>query len=305
MKKNERPMLLGFLSPIVLVWIFIFMYPTIRTLYMSFFEVKSLSAPANTWVFKGFDNYTALFKNPLFLASYKNILIIGFVGGIAVFAIALLFATVLSGKVKGKKLWRALVYLPNIITPVALVTMWTQYIYNNEYGMLHSIFKFLHLDALADIPWTSADWAFRAMLIAFCFGSVGYYMIIYMSAMERIPDDFYDYAALEGASKTNVFWKITFPLLRDTTRTAVTFWGIGAVNFFLWSRVFNVNPIDPTTIVPANIMFSMVFGSAQGTGSGSNLNVGGGCAVGVLLCATVIFIFGCINFIGSKETYEY
>lgn len=306
MKKGEKKMIGGFVAPIVLVYIFIFLYPTIRTVYMSFFKMKNLAAPMDTWEFVGLQNYIDLFDSPLFIKSFTNILKIGFIGGLAVFLIALYFAVVLNGKVRGKKGLRAIVYLPNLITPVALVTMWTQYIFNNEYGLLHSIFSFFHLDTLANIPWTSMEYAFPSMMIAFCFGSVGYYMIIYMSAMEKIPADYYDFAGMEGATRLQMFWKITMPLLKDTTKTAVTFWGIGAINFFLWSRVFNVNPLDPTTIAPANYMFSMIFGGGSvGGASGSVLNVGGGCAIGVLLTICVVITFGVVNLICGNEKYEY
>ena len=299
-------MLAKFLSPIVLVYFIFFAYPTVRTVYMSFFKMKNLAQPTSEWTFVGLQNYLDLFKNPLFLTSYKNIVMIGFLGGLAVFLIALFFAVSLTGMTKGKKLLRAIIYLPNIITPVALITMWRQYVFNIDYGLLHSFFKFFHLDALANIPWTSTEWAFRAMMVAFCFGSVGYYMIIYLSAMENIPSDYYDYAALEGAGQFYVFRKITMPLLRDTTRTALTFWAIGAINFFLWSRLFNVNALEPSTLVPANLMFSLVFGgSSSGSGGSAQINVGGGCAIGVVLTLSVVAVFAIINNLGGKDKYEY
>ena len=305
MRKSERTMLVGFLAPVVAIFLVFFTYPALRTVYMSLFKMTGLAQASSEWEFVGFQNYSELFQHPLFKLSYINIIKIGVIGGIATFAVALFFAVVLSAKVKGKKLWRAVVYLPNIITPVALVTMWNQYIFNNEYGLFHNFFSMLGLEGLAAIPWTSTEWSFTAMMIAYCFGSVGYYMIIFMSAMEKIPEDYYDYAALEGAGKLYIFWKITFPLLRDTTRTAVTFWTISSVNFFLWSRVFNVDPTAPQTIVPANLMFNMVFGGAKSGAIANQLNVGGGCAVGVLLCLTIVLFFAVINFIGSKERYEY
>ena len=306
MKKGEKRMIGFFTAPVAIIYLIIFLYPTLRTYYMSFFKMKNLAAERSTWEFVGLNNYIELFSSPVFRKSFVNIVKIGFIGGLAVFVVALFFAVVLSGKVRGKKGLRALVYLPNLITPVALVTMWTQYIYNSEYGLLHNLFSFLGLDALANIPWTSAEWSFPSMLIAFCFGSVGYYMVIYMSAMEKIPEDFYDYASLEGAKKIQMFWKITMPLLKDTTRTAVTFWGIGAVNFFLWSRVFSVNPLDLEVIVPANYMFSLVFGGATAGASTQNiLNVGSGCAIGVLLTICIVIIFGIVNLICGKERYEY
>ena len=304
MKKSERRMIILFVTPVVIAFLIFFLYPTVRTVYMSFFKMTGLAQSMSEWSFAGLQNYLDLFKNPLFVKSYGNIFKIAVLGGIATFIVALFFAVTLSANFRGRKTLRAIVYLPNIITPVALVTMWNQYIFNNEYGLLHEIFSFLHLDFLADIPWTSTEWSFPSMMIAYCFGCVGYYMIIYLSAMEKIPDDYYDYASLEGAGKFYMFRRITMPLLRDTTRTAVTFWLISSINFFLWSRVFNVNPLEPETLAPANLMFSMAFGTTGGVAT-VPLNVGGACAVGVLLTITVVLAFALVNFLGGKERYEY
>lgn len=304
MKKGEHRMLFLFLTPIIIIYLVFFLYPTLRTLFMSFFTVPNLSSSSNTWTFIGIDNYITLTKNPLFISAYGNIMKILFFGGIGVFIISLFFATTLLNITKGKKFARAMIYLPNIITPVALVTMWTQYIYNNKFGLLHNVFSFLGLDSLAEIPWTSSEMGFVSMLVAYSFGSVGYYMVIYMSAMEKIPRDFYDYAGLEGANKFKMFFKITLPLLKDTTKTAVIFWSMGSINFFLWSKVFG-NSLDPSTIVPATHMFSLVFGSASGQVSTGSLQVGPGTAIGVILFISATLVFVICNMIFNSEKYEY
>lgn len=305
MKKGERKMIVAFILPIVLVYLCVFLYPTIRTGYMSFFELSSLSSASDTWKFTNIQNYTGLLKNPLFVISFKNMLKILVIGGGAVFILSLFFANVMVGKFKGKKFWRAMVYLPNIITPIALVTMWTQYIFNNQFGLLKSIFSFLHLDKLAAIPWTSNEMSFWSMLIAFCFGSVGYYMVLFMAAMEQIPLDFYEYASIAGASKRQTFFKITLPLLKDTMKTALTFWSVGAINFFLWARVFSSNPMETSTIVPASYMFSLVFGAAQSSSANAAIKVGSGAAIGVIITLCVILVYTVVNLIMGKEKYEY
>ncbi|MHC1748917.1 MAG: carbohydrate ABC transporter permease [Cellulosilyticaceae bacterium] len=305
MKKDERKMLICFLAPVVIIYLGFFLYPTIRTTFMSLYKVPNLSSPVSKWEFVGIDNYVSLLKNPLFITSYTNVLKILFIGGIAVFAVALFFAIILSSMTRGKRFCRAIIYLPNIITPIALVTMWTQYIFNSKFGLLKTVFSFLGFEKLAEIPWTSVEMAFVSMLIAFCFGSVGYYMVIYLASMEKIPEDFYDYAALEGAKKSQMFFRITLPLLKDTTRTAVIFWCMGAINFFLWSRVFNINTLDPSTIVPANYMFSLVFGGGVGQISTGSLQVGPGAAIGVILCISATVVFGLSNLIFKSEKYEY
>lgn len=305
MKKGERKMIFMFIAPVVLVYLVIFFYPTIRTGYMSFFELTSLSSSSDTWKFVDIKNYLGLLSNPLFVVSFQNMLKILIIGGIAVFSISLYFANVMVGKFKGKKFWRAMIYLPNIITPIALIAMWTQYIFNNQFGLLKSIFTFLHLDKLAAIPWTSGEMSFWSMLIAFCFGSVGYYMVLFMAAMNQIPVDYYEYANIAGANRRQTFFRITLPLLRDTMKTALTFWSVGAINFFLWARVFSSNPRDVSTIVPASYMFSVVFGNSGASSANNALQVGTGAAIGVVITLCVILVYVIVNLVTGKEKYEY
>lgn len=290
MKKGERKMKAAFILPIIVVYLIFFLYPTIRTLYMSFFETKTLSAPASTWKFVGFDNYKFLLGNDMFQSAYRNIMMILVIGGVAVFVIALFFATVMQGKFKGKKFFKAMIYLPNIITPIALAFMWTQYIFSNNFGLFKKIFTTLGLESLANIPWTNQSTAFWAMLIAFCYGSVGYYMIIYMAAMEQIPQEYYESAAIDGAKKSHIFFRITLPLLKESTKTCLIFWSSGAINFFLWSRVFGANPLAESTLVPASYMYTLAFGAGHARGSGS-LQVGPAAAIGVILTLSIVAVY--------------
>ncbi len=304
MKKGERRMIIAFVLPAIIVYLIFFLYPTIRTIYMSFFKTGALSSAASTWDFVGFDNYVELLNKSIYITSFYNVLKILIIGGSAVFAIALFFAVIMQESFRGRNFLKSVIYLPNIITPIALVVMWTQYIFSSNFGLLKKIFIALGWERLASIPWTNPEHSFWAMLIAFCFGSVGYYMIIYMAAMEQIPKDYYECASLEGAGKITQFWKITLPLLKETTKTCLIFWAGSAINFFTWSRVFSTNTLNEGTIVPASYMYTLAFGSAHAVGSGS-LEVGQATAIGVMLTLCILVIYAVVYKIFGKEKYEY
>ena len=67
-----------------------------------------------------------------------------------------------------------------MVSAVAMATMWIHYVYNSKYGLLKSIFSLLHLDELAAMQWTSPNNIFMALVIAYSFGMVGYFMLIFM-----------------------------------------------------------------------------------------------------------------------------
>ena len=133
MKKQNRKFIVISLVPALLCFLFLFVYPALRTLIQSFFNMKQLSDPVERWTFAGIENYKELFDTPIFMTSLVNIGKIWVIGGIATIVLALMFAVILTSGVKGKKFFRSLIYLPNVISSVAMVNMWSLYIYNNKY----------------------------------------------------------------------------------------------------------------------------------------------------------------------------
>ena len=100
-------------------------------------------------------------------------------------------------------------------------------------------------------------------------------------------------------------FRITLPLIADNIKTQFTFWTIGCIGFFLWSRVFSVVPSDPTTITPASYMYDQIFGTTIGANTVSSaMNVGMGAAIGVVLCLITVAAMAVINLIFPKEKYE-
>lgn len=101
------------------------------------------------------------------------------------------------------------------------------------------------------------------------------------------------------------FFRITLPLIADNVKTQFTFWTIGCIGFFLWSRVFSVVPSDPTTITPASYMYDQIFGTSISSNAvASGTNVGMGAAIGVVLCLITVAAMALINLIFPKEKYE-
>lgn len=305
MKKGLHKMYVLFLAPVVIAFAVAYLYPVLRTVQMSFFEVSDISASRSTWKFVGLYNYTDLFSRQLFRASFRNMLLIFLVGGLFVFLISLFFAWVLHKGMFMSDFWRNLIYLPTVITPVAMITVWTQYVYNNRYGLLKTIFEALGLHSLAEIPWTSTKYAFWAMLIAYVFCSIGGNLLVYMAAMKKVPEELYEAAFIDGATDGKIFWRITLPLIADNIKTQFIFWTIGCIGFFLWARVFSVVPSDPTTLTPASYMYDQLFGTSISTNAAAgSTNVGMGAAIGVVLCLVTIVAMAVINLIFPKEKYE-
>ncbi len=184
--KRNKGMIILFLSPAVLMFSIIFLYPIVRTIIMSFFKIDGITDPVARWQFTGLANFTKLAQTSLFRISMWNLLRIWLIGGIIVMSLALLFAVIITSGIRFKSFFRAVIYLPNIVSAVALATMWLQYVYSPKFGLLKTVFSNLGLTALSKVQWLDNDHKFMALLLAYCFGMVGYHMLIFASGIERI-----------------------------------------------------------------------------------------------------------------------
>ena len=297
MRKNKS-MIFWFCLPAVLSLLIMFVYPVCRTVLMSFFQVESLTAGVADWSFFGLGNYKKIFSSQSFLVSMQNMLVIWIVGGVFTLLLAMLMAVTVTSGIRGKKFFRAAIYMPNIISAVALATMWIQYIFNYDFGLLNELVKLFGGDK---IKWLGSDMKFWAMTASFIFGSVGYYMLIYISGIEGIPQDLYEAATLDGAGKGEQFFSITLPLLKGVIKTSITFWSINTTTFFLWTKMFSPIDTEQSTIVPVVYLYDMVFG---GKGVVTR-DAGAGAAVGVVLTLIIIAVYLITNRLFRGTDLEY
>lgn len=283
MKRNKKT-LIAFLLPAMIFFVTVFVYPVLRTALMSLYEIDNVTAKVSQWRFTGLENYLKLLNTPVFHSALWNLLKIWLVGGVGVMGLSLFFAVVLSSGVKGKKVFRAILYFPNIVSAVALAVMWQQYVYSSKFGLLKP---------LADLfgwQWLDPDHKFAAMLIAYCFGMVGYHMLIFLSGIERIGQQYFEAATIDGASRFKQFLFITLPLLRGVFKTNITMWSVSSIGFFVWSQLFAGTgvAIEASLITPLAYLYNQTFSNTDVV---VERNAGVGAAVGVVMAVLVVIVF--------------
>ena len=302
-KKTSRNITLFiFLAPAIIFFLLYFAYPIIRTIYLSFFRVKDLAGTDLT--FRGIDNYKELVHTPLFQVSFKNVFLIWSIGGIVLFTLVFIFAMLINSGIRGKKFFRAVIYLPNLVPAVAIIALWTQYIYHPRFGFMKTFFTTLGFENLAKIQWNSLDMVFWGMLVAYVWGGVGWTLIIILAGMERIPITLYEAALLDGASALQQFRHVTLPLLRDVLRVTFVFWSIGQINLFTFPKLWT--PVIPLegTYTPAVYLFTISFGAHEQAGKAA-FAVGKGAAIAVILLVLVIAFSIVINRVFKDEELEF
>ena len=301
--KRNRSMIIAFAGPATLIFVATFIYPIIRTIVMSFFSIQEITDATDKWKFNGIGNYISLMETPLYRTSWINLFKIFIIGGVITLGASLLLAVILKSGVHGKRFFQAAIYLPNVISAVAMATMWIQYVFNSSYGFLTNLFKALHLDFLADVQWLDADHKFWALLISYCFGMIGHFMLIWVSGIERIGKDYYEAASIDGANKVGQLLYITLPLLKGIFRTNVIMCSISVSGFFIWSKLFSPISADTSTIVPMVYMYDKLFG-AENTGDVVR-DAGTAAAIGVMLCLFIVLVFTVVNRLIKDDDLEF
>lgn len=296
MKQTKRSIAI-FMAPAVSLMLLIFLYPSLRTAFMSLFNVKNVTTPFSEWKFIGFGNFLQLFRTPLFVRSMFNIFNIWVWCGVATMLLSLLFALAFTKELRFKKFFRMIVYLPNVIATIAVGYMWLLYVYNSQFGLLTTVFSRLGLKALASYQWLASDHMFLSMCIANVFGNVGYFMMMYIAGIEKIPIDYFEAASLEGANSFQRFWYITLPLTKGVFRTAIILWTTRTMGFFALSQVFT----GISTFTPMLFTYLTLFGTDVASDS---VNAGMAAAAALLMTSVVVIVSSIFNCAIKDENYE-
>lgn len=299
--KNNKLFITGFIMPCIIVLLLIYIYPVLRTITMSFFHMNGVTKPVSAWTWGGLENYQRLFQSPDFLKSLMNSFKYLTIGGVVTVALSILLGVFLSGKadMPGRHFFRTIIYMPNMLSAIAIGNAFTYYVFQEDFGLLTSIWKWFGAEPIA---WMTGGNKFNAMLFAVIFCGVGYYMLLMISGIESIPDDLYEAAVLDGAGPFAKFWHITLPLMKGTIRTIVTFWSIGAMQAFAWNQAFSPLGAESSTISPIVYMYEILFGSAL---SQIEPDAGLGAAVGIVTALMVQIIYTICNKLLSSDDLEF
>jgi len=180
------------------------------------------------WV--GLKNFDRLVQDPLFLKSITNTLTFLLIHIPLQILVALLFALLLNTKVKLRGFFRALFFLPVVVSGVAVTILWQQ-LYSYDYGVLNAL---LHAVGLPSIPWLiDSSWAMPSIAIMATWKNVGIYIVLFLVGLQNIPSELYEAASLDGATPSKQFWHITLPMLNPTVILIVVLSTIGGFSLFI------------------------------------------------------------------------
>lgn len=181
-------------------------------------------------VFTGLDNYTRLLNDPIFHRAFFNTLTI-FIMYVPILTIlAVVLAVLLNSRLlRFKGLFRVSFFLPSVTSLVAASVIFV-ILLDSNYGLVNYLLTILGLEP---VPWlNSGFWARISVVIVMLWRWTGYNMVIVLARLQNIPNELYEAASIDGASKLRQFFSITLPQLKSVILFVVVLSTIGAMQMF-------------------------------------------------------------------------
>lgn len=175
----------------------------------SFHEYDGL----NPMEFVGFGNYTEIFANDEFWSALARTALYALIVVPAICCLSLAVAMMLIQPIRCKGLFRSIFYWPTMISYIIVGLTW-KWIFG-DFGVFNYLMTLLGMEPLHFL--SDSFYANVSVIIATIWSRLGFYMVIFMAGLQAIPNDYYEAARLDGASKPRVFLTITLPLLKPTT----------------------------------------------------------------------------------------
>ena len=225
MLKRKRVLVL--LIPALTLYLALFLFPAVQSLWVSLHEWSGFTAKMK-WV--GLANYKELLTDDLFWMSMFTTLKVLFIGGALIFILSFLFTFFLQSGIRGRKFFRAVIFYPNVVAPIALATFWG-FLYNPRFGLINGLLRSVGLESWTQ-TWTGPDLIFWSVLVSLVWTYVGFFLVIFSSGADKIPEDYYDAAKIAGANRLQMFFHVTIPLTWDVLMVAVVLWIITAIKLF-------------------------------------------------------------------------
>lgn len=224
MRKRNMQMNMLYLPALFVVLLFV-LYPLIRSFRMSFYNWNGYS-PVKMFI--GFDNYKNLLSDKNFAMSFKNTLLYGFGSTILQNILGLSFALFLNTKFKGHKAVRTIVYLPVMIS--GLIMGYIMYFMVRNQGAINEILGWF---SITGMDWMGDGNVGRWIItLVNSWQYCGYCMVIYMAGLQGISRQYYEAAAIDGATSWKSFRYITLPLLIPAMSSAIVINLIGGLKLY-------------------------------------------------------------------------
>lgn len=252
---DTRSTIALFLIPTFVLYVVLVVVPIFQSARYSFYRWDGLG-PITQFV--GLENYREILKDPIFWQSFRNnIIVVGF-SLITQMPVAIFLAIILTGRIRGKSFLRTVYFAPQIVSTVAAGYLF-YYVYEPTFGLLNESLRAIGMGSLTRGWLGDPSIALYSVLVVISWKFIGFYMVLFMAAIEGIPTELFEAARIDGCTSWQVVRKITLPLLSGTLKTACVLSIVGSIKYFdlIWVMTAG-GPAHATELI-ATYMYKKTF----------------------------------------------
>ena len=225
-----------YVVPFFLLFLVIGVYPMVYSGYLSFFSWPRYGLTHGEGV--GFANYGHVLTDPVFHKAFWNTIGIFVLSAVPQVVIATVVAAMLDTPLRGRTWWRMSVLLPFVVAPAAAALIFGS-IFADKTGLANEVLRAVGLSGVAWHTDRFASWTAIATMVNYRW--TGYNTLIILAALQAIPRQLYEAAAIDGAGKVQQFFHVTLPSIRPTMLFVIITATIGGMQIFTEPRLFDTN----------------------------------------------------------------
>jgi ABC-type sugar transport system permease subunit len=278
------------IAPALIIYTLFKLLPMIAGIFLSLLRWDGIKDP----VFIGLLNYQRMFTDDQLAPAFVHNLQYAVGTVIGKIVISLLLAILLNQGLRGQTFYRTLLFMPVVLSFVVISILWT-WLYNDQFGLINSLLRFVHLDSLA-VQWLGdAKYALYSIIFVDIWKWYGFHMVIFLAALQTIPQEYYEAARVDGASRWAQFVSITLPQLRPVMVINITLALLGAFNVFDIPYIMTQGGPAGATNVLALYSYSQAFQFGK-------LGYGAAISYALLILVSIVALIQ-LRVVASDETY--
>lgn len=274
---RRRPWLgLLYLAPGLLVYVLVVLVPVGQGVWLSLFHWNGIT-PA-TWA--GLSNYSGFFKDPTLRAAGEHTLVFMVFFSVLPIALGMLTAALTANRrVRAGGLFRAVVFIPQTVTPAVTAVVWKRIYAPN--GPINDVLQAIGLGRFTRGWLGEYTWALPALGLIGTWAAFGLCAVMFIAGMQTIPAELYDAARVDGAGPIREFFTVTLPGLRGPIAVVLTLTIVGAIRVFDVVWLTTRGGPGTSTVTPTIILYERAF---------ANPDIGSAAAIGVILSALALLV---------------
>jgi ABC-type sugar transport system permease subunit len=298
-RKGRGVVVIPFLAPAIILYTVFFAYPAFRSFYLS---MTGWVGHSTTYQFIGLAAFVEIARDSGFYNALRNSIVMLVFGGVGTLGFAFVFAVLLWQKsVKGEGFFRTLLFSPTVVSSVAIAVAWI-FVLSPRIGLLNSFLRGVGLGVLAR-PWLGEyDLVLPIVIVVGIWSSVGYYMVLFLAGLSRLPTELSDAAKVDGAGPLAMFFYMTLPLMWDLIVTLLGLFVIGSLRTFDLVWIMTGGGPAGRSETLATYMYRNSLGSVRFS---SEAHTGVGIAGAVVMFFLILIVTLLSQRLSRKEALEY